>query len=99
MKSIEIAPSRKNTHIVGDTMIVGRLKDGSRTYVYDLPKGYEFPKSGRDDFKHAFSFAIAMASKVWQVEEQLDEAFGVTGGKLTVINGAAHWIKPNKIYQ
>lgn len=99
MKTIEIAPSLKNTHIVGNNSIVGRLKDGSRTYVYDLPEGYEFPKDGRNDFKHAFSFAIAMASKKWQAEDALNDAFGVKDGKLTIIDGAAHWIKPNKIYQ
>lgn len=99
MKTIEIAPSRENTHIIGNNKIVGRLKDGSRTYVYDLPEGYEFPKNNRNDFKHVFSFAIAMASKKSQAQDALNEAFGVADGVLTIIEGPAHWIKPNKIYQ
>lgn len=99
MKTIEIAPSLKNTHIVGDTKIVGRLKDGSRTYVYDLPELTRFGKQGRKEYKKAFSAAIALASYKWQVEEALNAQFGGVQGKLTIIEGPAHWIKPNKIYQ
>ena len=99
MKTIEIAPSLENTHIVGNKKIVGRLSDGSRTYVYDLPKGYKFPTKGRNEFKHAFSCAIALASKKWQAEDALNNHFGGVAGVLTIIEGPAHWIKPNKIYQ
>ena len=94
MKTIEIAPSLKNTHILKDTKIVGRLKDGSRTYVYDLPKPYTFPKEGRKEIKHAFSCAIFIASKAWQVEDALNKAFGDVAGKFTIIEGPAPWIKP-----
>lgn len=99
MKTIEIAPSLKNTHIVGNKKIVGRLSDGSRTYVYDLPKGYEFPSKGRTAIKQAFSAAIALASKKWQAEDALNNSFGGVAGVLTIIEGPAHWIKPNKIIQ
>lgn len=55
MKTIEIAPSLKNTHIRKDATIIGHLEDGSRTYVYMLPEGYTFPAKGRKAIKHAFS--------------------------------------------
>ena len=103
-KTIEIAPSLRNTHIIADTKIIGRLKDGSRTYVYDLPKGFTFGKKNRKEYKRAFSIAIAMASKLWQAEDALNRHFGGYGqaqvnGKLTIIEGPAPWLKPNRIVQ
>lgn len=94
MKTFEIAPSLKNTHILKDTKIVGRLKDGSRTYIYELPKGLEFPSKGRKEIKHAFSCAIALASYKWQAEDALNKAFGDVAGKFTIIEGPAPWLKP-----
>lgn len=102
MKTIEIAPSLSNTHILKDNSIVGRLSDGSMTFVYDLPKGHTFPRTGRKDIKHAFSCAIALASKKYQAENAMNFVFGKSlrifnfdkvAGVLTIINGPAHWIK------
>ena len=91
--TIEIAPARKNTHILHDNKIVGRLSDGSRTFVYDLPEGCIFPKSGRNAIKDTFSWAIFFASYAWQVERTMNERFGGVAGVLTIIEGPAHWIK------
>lgn len=85
MKTIEIAPSLENTHIVGNKKIVGRLKDGSRTYVYMLPEGYTFPAKGRKAIKHAFSCAIALASKSWQVTDALNDYFGGVAGTFHIV--------------
>lgn len=102
MKTIEIAPSLQNTHILKDTKIIGRMADGSRTFVYDLPKGHTFPRKGRKDIKHAFSCAIAMASKKYQAENVMNFVFGKSlkifnfdrvAGVLTIIDGPAHWLK------
>ena len=102
MKTIEIAPSLQNTHILHDNMIIGRMKDGSRTFVYDLPKNCTFPRKGRKDIKHTFSCAIAMASKKSQAENVMNFVFGKSlrifdfdkaSGVLTIINGSAHWLK------
>lgn len=85
MKTIEIAPSLKNTHIRKDTTIIGHLEDGSRTYVYMLPEGYTFPAKGRKAIKHAFSCAIALASKSWQVTDALNDYFGGVAGTFHIV--------------
>lgn len=85
IRTIEIAPSLKNTHIRKDVTIIGHLSDGSRTYVYMLPEGWTFPQKGRKDIKHAFSCAIALASKSWQVEDALNAHFGNVPGKFHII--------------
>ena len=97
MKTIEIAPSAKNTRIYGDAKIVGHLSDGTRTYTYELPGGHTFSQldiirkikasQRRLAVKYAFSAAIAMASKDWQAEEMLNRHFGVEFGKFTIKEG------------
>ena len=95
IKTIEIAPSRKNTRI-RKNMIIGRLSDGSRTYVLDLPKDSTFARKDYKEAKDAFRAAIALASKKWQVEETLSSVFGVEC-HLTIINGPAHWLDTPKV--
>lgn len=76
MKTIEIAPSRKNTHIRG-SMIWGNLSDGTRTYILDLPKGTKIDPAERNTVKDAFCTAIALRSKPRQTEELLSRVLGV----------------------
>lgn len=95
MKTIEIAPSRKNTHI-RKNKIWGNLSDGSRTYILDLPKGSYFARKDYSAAKHAFSCAIALASKKWQVEEALSKHFGVPC-TLTIITHPAGTVNPGPL--
>lgn len=78
MKYIQIAPSRKDCTI-NKTTITGKM--GKRTFVFQLAPGDTFNLAQGDAFIEAFCMAIAISSKQHQVENLLNEYFGITGGK------------------
>ena len=75
IKTIEIAPSRKNTRIRGNK-IIGHMSDGSRTYIATFPEHAHFIREEYPVVKDAFSQAIFLCSKKWQAEDLLSRVFG-----------------------
>ena len=80
MKTIQIAPYRKDCRIDGKK-VIGTM-DG-RTFVFELPKRVRMPedKPTRETMISNFCEAIALCSKAWQVEDCLNRHWGIEGGK------------------
>ena len=80
-KTIQIAPYLKDCTIT-EHQIIG-IMDGKK-YIFTLPEGYEFDLEASREYIRAFQQAIALASKTWQAEGALNDAFGIKGGRFTV---------------
>lgn len=78
MATIQIAPYKKDCTIT-DTKITG-IMDG-RTFVYELPNGLQFNTEDGNGFIGMFQQAIALCSKLPQIEELLNRCIGVQGGR------------------
>lgn len=80
MRTIQIAPYRKDCRIEGKK-VIGTM-DG-RTFVFELPEGVGMPraKRTRETMIANFCAAIAMCSKPWQITQLLNDNWGISGGK------------------
>lgn len=78
MKTIQIAPYKKDCHIDGNK-VTGTM-DG-RTFVFEVPEKYNIPEDLKDTMISNFCEAIALCSKQWQIEEVLNKHWQITGGK------------------
>lgn len=52
-----------------------------RTFVYEIPDKYEIDEVIHDALIKTFRQAIALCSKQWQVEQVLNDYWGIEGGK------------------
>ena len=79
MKTIQIAPYRKDCKIVGNN-IIGTM-DG-RTFVFTLPKNVRMPETKYEQNCIISNFieAIAICSKPLQVEQLLNDHWQIKGG-------------------
>lgn len=78
MKTIQIAPYKKDCKVVGNK-IIGTMS--GRTFVFEIPREYEVYSYQHEHLINGFCGAIALSSKPWQVEQLLNEHFGISGGK------------------
>lgn len=80
MRTIQIAPNESDCRIDG-RKVIGTM--GDRTFVYEFPERVRMPEDekGRGLIVYAFCAMIAMSSKGRQVEDGLNRAFGIKGGK------------------
>ena len=80
MKTIQIAPYHKDCRIDGKK-VIGTM-DG-RTFVFELPEHVSMPESEetREIMIDNFCAAIGLCSKQWQVEDVLNNHWGIKGGK------------------
>ena len=76
MRTIQIAPYQKDCRMIG-RRIIGTMNE--RTFVYELPSD-ERPYTEESMIAN-FCEAIALCSKQWQVEELLNNHWGIEGGK------------------
>ena len=80
MKVIQLAPHRNDCRVV-DNKVIGTM-DG-RTFVYEIPAEYEIGEDIHDSLISTFCEAIALSSKPWQVEQLLNDHWGIKGGKFS----------------
>ena len=80
MKVIQIAPHRNDCKVVGNT-IEGRM-DG-RVFRFEIPSEYEVYSYQHEYLINTFRQAIALSSKPWQVEQLLNDHWGIKGGKFS----------------
>lgn len=78
MKTIQIAPYKKDCRIDGHK-VIGTM-DG-RTFVFEIPANVTWAKEQEETMLHNFREAIALCSKQWQIEQLLNEHWGIEGGK------------------
>ncbi len=78
MKTIQIAPYERDCRVVGNK-IMGTM--GKRTFVFEIPSEYEVYSYQHEWLIHNFCEAIALCSKPWQVEQLLNDHWGIKGGK------------------
>ena len=78
MKTIQIAPYRKDCHIDGNK-VIGTM-DG-RKFVFVVPVNYNIPEEVKETMISNFCEAIALCSKQWQVEDLLNRHWHIEGGK------------------
>lgn len=80
MKTIQIAPYKKDCRIEGKKII--GVMDG-RTFVFELPINVVMPRNKpmREIMISNFCEAIALCSKFWQIEDLLNKYWNIEGGK------------------
>lgn len=78
MRTIQIAPYREDCRIVGNK-IIGKM--GKRTFVFEIPSEYEVYSYQHEHLIANFCEAIALCSKPWQIEQLLNDHWGIKGGK------------------
>lgn len=78
MKTIQIAPYRKDCKVIGHK-IIGTM--GCRTFVFEIPREYEVYSYQHEHLINGFCEAIALSSKPGQVEWLLNDYWQIKGGK------------------
>ena len=80
MRSIQIAPYAKDCKVIGHS-VTGKM--GKRVFVFEVPDRYRMPEdeASRQTMINNFCEAIALCSKQWQIEDLLNEHWGIKGGK------------------
>lgn len=76
MKTITIGPSLSDVTIEG-----GKISAvmNNKELVYKAPEGMEFAEKDYDTVKRAFWEACVISSRPWQVEDVLNNYFGIKG--------------------